>query len=181
MSERPRLEGVDQPDLDVAIGRFFRAWTLLEHSLQMYLACLLLTDQWRAKIVWKNAGGMTSRLRLIKDLVKNFIMEPEQERVLKLVKRLERDGGLIEARNTLAHCGLYLDRDGKTVKYSSPEISRKDGNALFYDPQSFDLDELRNWETEINSLVFEFGARGNFGGANPDLQIEREPSTIRNK
>lgn len=179
MSDGPNSKGVDHPELDVAIGSFFRAWTLLEHSLQMYLACLLITDQWRAKIVWKNAGGMTSRLRLLKDLVANFVEGTEKKLVLKHISELQKNDGLVAIRNTLAHCGLYLHRDGKTVQYSSPEISRDDGHAVFYESKNFPLKNLKKWELEVNKMTADFGARGNLLGKENKLSIERKPSILR--
>ena len=55
--------------LNEAVRDIFQSWAVLEIGLSMYMGRLLMTDQFRGRIVWDGLRNFSPRLDLIRKLV----------------------------------------------------------------------------------------------------------------
>lgn len=164
--------------LSAAVRMFNAQWATLGICLSMYFGRLLLTEPFRARIVWNEITSMQARLTLLRKLVVTYVDDPEQTAVLSQLGEVEQHKKL---RNTLAHTTSYLDpKDPETVCFHNDlSYSKKDG-VKFLSDRRMPVSDLESASNQVYELQSFFGSRGNFTTSNEVLQINGKTRWHRN-
>ncbi|MCO4849219.1 MAG: hypothetical protein KC448_14775 [Yoonia sp.] len=155
--------------LNEAVRDIFQSWAVLEIGLSMYMGRLLMTDQFRGRIVWDGLRNFSPRLDLIRKLVTTYVDGSECEEVLAKLKTCRT---LSKTRNKLAHQIFYIPEDSPHhVVFHKTERFTDAQGMEFLDDEKIQLQSLVNYPDQIKELGAFFGTRGNPGHVTSDLTL----------
>lgn len=157
--------------LNSAVRSFHASWSVLETTLGMYFGKLLLTDEFRARIVWNEMSNLQARLTLLRKLVVTYVDSPECDNVLEKLRSIEE---IKRTRNTLAHSKFFLKPGNKERIVFMDDVGYSKANGYkFIKQHEVPLTDLEKQIEEIHCISIYFGARGNFTTPLADLSINQ--------
>ena len=142
------------------VHRLFQEFWRLETSLMTYLATLLKTDQFRARVVWESAGSFNQRVNLIRNLVRCFATDDDEAYVLTALNKVDK---VSKIRNDFAHSSFnHLPLRKGYSRFGTVKFHKAKGRE-FLESEFVTYEEIDLEIEEMRNLSMQFGARGNPG------------------